>query len=34
MIYFIQAKGYDMNMHAKIQYMNMMNSFVNNYFNV
>jgi hypothetical protein len=32
MIYFIKAKGYDMNMHANIQCMNMHGFFVNNYF--
>jgi hypothetical protein len=35
MIYFIQAQGYNMNMHAKIQCMNMHGfSFVNNYMSV
>jgi hypothetical protein len=35
MIYFIQVKWYDMNMHAKIQCMNMHGFFfVNNYFNL
>jgi hypothetical protein len=34
MIYFIQDKGYDMNMHAKIQCMNMHGYFINNCINV
>jgi hypothetical protein len=34
MIYFIQVKGYDMNMHAKIPSMNMHGFLVMNYLKI